>query len=726
MVELIITEKPQAAKKIADALADGKPLVEKSEGVPYYSIVRGGKDILVGCAVGHLYGLEQKDGSKKWTYPIFEVEWQPSHKKKSAHSRKYLMTLKKLAKQASEITVATDYDVEGEVIGLNVVRYACGRKDANRMKFSTLTKEDLVEAYERKSKTLDWGQANAGETRHKLDWYNGINYSRALTSSVKANGAFKIMSIGRVQGPALKIIVQRERELAAFKSKPFWEIELTALANKEKVTAWHQAEKFWEKAKAQAIMAKVDGAKEGTIQNLATSETKQAPPTPFDLTTLQTEMYRCHKTAPKRTLELAQELYVNGYISYPRTSSQQYPESIGYKKLLSLLMNNPKYTELAKSLLAKHLQPNDGKKTDPAHPAIYPTGVSPSFETPQHEKLYDLIARRFLATFAPAAIRETTKFDILVREEPFVASGTRTKEKGWHLYYGPYVNLEEQEMPKVQNGESVAVKKIEMHEKETKPPSRYNAASIIRELEKKNLGTKSTRASIVDTLFERGYLHGKSIEATELGMRLIETLERHAPKIIDEELTRHFEEEMEEIREGKKKGEEVLSEAQAAITRVLTQVKSGEKEIGKELLAAHRETQDAMSTVGDCLDCGQGKLQIRKGKYGLFIACNRYPECKATFSLPANTLVRPTDKKCEHCKHPIIQAISRGKKPQEICLNKDCPSKEVKDIPEKPCPKCKLGKVVVRKSLYGPFLGCSRYPECRYTEQIQKSEQPPK
>ncbi|MDO8481209.1 MAG: DNA topoisomerase I [Nanoarchaeota archaeon] len=722
MVELIITEKPQAAKKIADALADGKPLIEKNDGVAYYSIVRKGKDILVGCAVGHLFGLEQKETAKKWTYPVFEVEWKPSYdKKESAHTKKYLMTLKKLAKQASEITVATDYDVEGEVIGLNVVRYACNRKDASRMKFSTLMKEDLVEAYEHKSKTLDWGQANAGETRHKLDWYNGINYSRALTGAVKANGAFKIMSIGRVQGPALKIIVDREKEISAFKPKPYWEIELDALANKENVVAWHKEEKFWEKPKAEAVMKKIEGAKEGIVQNTSTSETKQAPPTPFDLTTLQTEMYRCHKIAPKRTLEIAQELYVGGYISYPRTSSQQYPESIGYRKLLSLLGNNPAYADLVKKLLSQgSLQPNNGKKTDPAHPAIYPTGASPSLDTPQHEKLYDIIARRFLATFAPYALRETTKFDIIVREEPFVASGTRTKEKGWHLYYGPYVNLEEQEMPKVQNGEKVTVKKSEMHEKETKPPARYNASSILRELEKKNLGTKSTRASIVDTLFERGYLHGKSIEATELGMRLIDTLQRHAPKIIDEELTRHFEDEMEEIREGKKTGEEVLEEAQAALTRVLTEVKSKEKDIGKELLAAHRETQDAMSTVGACPLCKEGKLQIRKGKFGLFIACNRYPECKSTFSLPSNTLVRPTEKTCEHCQHPIIQVISRGKKPQEICLNKECPSKEAKDIKEKPCPTCKEGTVVVRKSVYGPFLGCNRYPACKYTEQIKR------
>ena len=220
MYELIIAEKPNASKRIAESLADGKPIKENLNGVPYYKITRGKKDIVVACAVGHLYGLEQKEG-KKWSYPIFDIEWQASYetKKESAFTKKYLTALKKLSKDAKEFTVATDYDIEGEVIGLNVIRYACKQKDANRMKFSTLTKEDLIKAYETKEKTLNWGQAKAGETRHFLDYYNGINYSRALTSAIRSTGAFKIMSIGRVQGPALHFIVQRERSTTNYLGK---------------------------------------------------------------------------------------------------------------------------------------------------------------------------------------------------------------------------------------------------------------------------------------------------------------------------------------------------------------------------------------------------------------------------------------------------------------------------------------------------------------------------
>ena len=344
--------------------------------------------------------------------------------------------------------------------------------------------------------------------------------------------------------------------------------------------------------------------------------------------------------------------------------------------------------------------------------------------------MYDIIIRRFLATFADPAVRETNKFKIDVNTELFLAKGTRTIEKGWHIFYGPYVNLEEQELPKVNEGDKVNINKITMYDKETQPPKRYTPASIIRALEKKNLGTKATRAQIVDTLFQRGYVKGKTIEATELGIRTIETLEKYSPKIIDDQLTSHFEKEMEEIRENKKKGSDVLNEAKNELTKILTDLKAKEKEIGEELHSANIETRDAMTTLGDCPNCKEGKLQIRKGKFGQFAACNQYPECKTTFSLPNNAMIKPSDKVCEICNFPMLLTIKRKKQPMLFCLNPKCKSKHLdgeagekaKAIAngeiEKPCPKCKDGKLVLRKSIYGAFLGCGRYPKCKYTEQI--------
>ena len=219
--ELIITEKPQAALKIASSL--GNSLKRNNKGVPYYEVNRNGKEIIVGCAVGHLFTLNQNiTGSN---IPIFDIGWAPNFiAKKKDFTKKYYDTLLKLVKNAKSLTVATDYDIEGELIGLNVIRFICNQEDANRTKSSTLTSKELNEAYENKLLHINWGHAIAGETRHYLDWFYGINLSRALMNAIKTTGKFRIMSIGRVQGPALNLIVEKEKEIQKFQSYPYFQV----------------------------------------------------------------------------------------------------------------------------------------------------------------------------------------------------------------------------------------------------------------------------------------------------------------------------------------------------------------------------------------------------------------------------------------------------------------------------------------------------------------------
>ena len=722
--ELIITEKPNAAKKLAEALADGRPIKENFKGVPFYKITRGKQDIVVGCAVGHLFGLAEKE-KKGFRYPVFDIEWVPVSdiSKDASFSQKYADTLKKISKGADSYTVACDYDVEGEVIGLNVIRYICHRNDARRMKFSTLTKDELIEAYEKASPHLDWGQAEAGETRHYLDYYYGINISRALTTAIKAAGMFKIMSTGRVQGPALKIIVDREKEIKAFKPVPYWEIELNGTAKTEPITAWHKEGKFWKKPEAEAIMKKVHNAKEGIVASVERRTFKQNAPFPFDLTTLQTEAYKCLGISPKATLAIAQDLYTEGCISYPRTSSQQLPPAIGYKKIMEHLAKQAMYAPLCKQLLAGNkLFPHNGTKTDPAHPAIYPTGILPGKLEDREFKVYDLIVKRFLSTFGEAAVRETMNILIDVNKELFTAQGTRTVEKNWHVLYEPYVKLEETELPDVKQNDKIHIKKIQMHDRETQPPKRYNPSSIIRELEKRNLGTKSTRAEIIDTLFRRNYVLGEPITATDFGIRVIEVLEKYAPKIIDEELTRHFELDMEAIRERQKKQEQVLSEAKHVLLEILGDFKKKEKQIGEELRTTFTETRAAMTTIGPCPVCKKGEIVLRKGKFGRFAACNKYPDCKTTFKLPVSGLVLVSKDVCQHCGYPMVIMIRKAKRPQTVCINPDCPAKKIPFEAGTKCPKCNEGELVLRKSVYGQFIACNKFPKCRYIVKKKKDE----
>jgi len=631
---LIIAEKPSAAKKIAESLADSKP-TKKGAGCPYYELTHGNEDIMVCSGVGHVYTLEEKKKGK-WVYPTYDIDWFPSHKvrKDADYTKKYVDTITKLAKDAKKFIIATDYDTEGEVIGYNILRFACKQKDALRMKFSTVTKPDLQKAFKTPEKTINWGQANAGITRHNLDWLYGINISRALTLAIKKGGQYKVLSSGRVQGPALKILVDKELEIKAFIPKQYWELHLDLKDGKTEIESSHKEDKFWDEKEAQKIFKKCD-KKDATVKQATAKKFQQPPPTPFDLGSLQTEAHRCFGMAPKETLEHAQSLYSHGWTSYPRTSSQKLPKEIGYKTILDGLKKNPLYQKLAEFVIKEtKMIPKEGKKTDPAHPAVYPTGLVPGNLRDREKKVYDLIVKRFIAVFGEAATRETVTYTFDCEQEDFITKGTRTVDPKWHLLYAPYVKLDEVELPKLEEGKHLKHKKLEKIQKETKPPKRYTASSIINELEKRGLGTKATRAEIVDNLFKRGYVHEKSIQATELGIEIIEILQGHVPEMVDVELTKSFEAGMDKIRENKKTQEEVIEKAKKELDKILKKFKKDELEIGKELVTSQRAYEAKENTLGLCPVCKKGKFRIKRGPYGKFVGCTAYPDCKGTAKIP--------------------------------------------------------------------------------------------
>lgn len=654
---LIITEKPQAAMKISSALGDAKKYTEA--GASYYELERDGKKIIVACAVGHLFTLVQKKGEKG--YPVFNIEWLAKFDK-NIWAKKYYNLLVKLVKNAGEFIVATDYDIEGEVIGLNIIRFIAKQQDAKRMKFSSLTSNELQEAYNNPMPTLDWGQAIAGETRHYLDWLYGINLSRALMDSIKAAGSFRIMSVGRVQGPALALIVAREREILGFKSEPYWQVFLVIQGIEFKYI------KDITKKSELILFQNLKG-------KIATLETKKLeqeikPPAPFDLTTLQTEAYKFFSINPARTLQVAQKLYLAGLISYPRTSSQKIPPAINPQNIIKRLS---KYFE---TKLCTRSNPVEGAKSDPAHPSIYPTGEYEELEG-EEKKVYDLIARRFLACFYPDAIVENKTISATVNELRFTARGLEIVKKGWMEVYKQ--KLAEKELPNLNGNYKIDESRIE--EKQTQPPRRYTPASLVSELAKRNLGTKATRASIIETLYNRGYVAEQSIRATPLGISLIETLEKHSPIIIDEKLTRYFEKEMDAIVIQKKnvtdKQTKVLEEAKKTITKISEKMKEEKMEIGKELVSANkslREEEKKNSEVHECPTCKKGRLRMLYNKMSrrYFIGCSNYPECKSTFSLPPNALIKKSDKVCEKCQWPMLMAIRKAKRPWIFCFNPNC------------------------------------------------------
>ncbi len=675
MASLIITEKPSTAQKIAQALSSKPAKRVYARKVQYYELTRSNKKIIVVPAVGHLYALTEKS-KNGWSYPVFDLEWRPIYEvnKTAKFSKPYLDAITSLAKTAGEFIIATDYDIEGETIGYNILRFACSKKDGSRMKFSTTTGEELLKSFTHKSPTINHPQANAGLARHELDYYWGINLSRALTLAIKNSAhIFKIMSIGRIQGPALKILALKEKEISSFKPVPYWQIELIT----KEFNAWHKKGKFFNKAEAETILKKIEG-KNALVSKLDCLHYLQPAPNPFDLTALQIEAYKQFKIQPRDTLAIAQNLYTNSYISYPRTSSNILPPSIGYRKIIANLSTHPSYKNLCSILLSlKQLKPNNGKKTDPAHPAIHFTGEIPDKLREWEQKIYDLIVLRTLSSFAQPAKRETIKVTLSLADEEFIAEGSRTIEPGWHIFYKKYLSLPDTPLPKLKQGQEIEVMLINLHSKQTEPPKRYTPASIIKVLEAKGLGTKATRSEIIENLFRRDYAKlNTSISTTLLGMKTFETILKYCPEISDENLTRHFEEEMEAIQTKNKPTQEVLDKAKQTLIKILNKFRSNEKPIGKALAEAEIERRNSESIIGKCSCSGNLKIIFSPKTKSYFIACSRYPECKITFSLPRNYLAKSLGRTCEKCSFPVVLLIKKAKRPWPFCINPDCPSKD--------------------------------------------------
>ncbi|HII66565.1 MAG TPA: DNA topoisomerase I [Thermococcaceae archaeon] len=712
MTTLIIAEKPNVARKIAYALAEQKPIRKTIGKVPYYELTRDGKKIIVAPAVGHLFSLAPKD--RTYGYPVFDIDWVPVYvaEKGKSYTKDYIKALKELAKQADEFVIACDYDTEGEVIGYTALKYACGIEPskAKRMRFSALTKKDLLRAWYNLEPTINFGMADAGITRHVLDWYWGVNLSRALSSAIrKSSGKWHVLSTGRVQGPTLKFLVDREREIENFVPIPYWVIKMILEKNGEQYTANYEKDQIPNEEEAKRI---VEEAKKGPafVERIQINQQKRSPPYPFDLGTLQREAYSAFGYSPKKTLDIAQRLYERSLISYPRTSSQKLPQNLNYKSIIQNLAKIPEYKPHAHELLGKGvLNPVEGKKDDPAHPAIYPTGEipRPGDLNKDEQNLYDLIVRRFLAAFAEPAIRENIKIVINSNKHHFILSGSRTIKEGWLKIYGKFVKFDEVVLPKFEKGEKVNVIQIKKEKKKTKPPARYSPASIIKKMEDLGIGTKATRAQILETLYSRGYIEGKKkIKVTPLGIKVIEALENNIPDIISVELTREFEQKMEEIMARKLNKENVIEESKAALIKLLKEFKNKEGEIGKKLLETFLENEKnnmkeskrknvkelkpeeekiikveadienkakEKIILGSCPKCG-GDLIVRYNrKTGKrFVGCSNWPNCNVTYPLLQRGQIIPTGKTCPKCGNAPIIKIKERDREYEVCLDMNC------------------------------------------------------
>ncbi|MBV9176691.1 MAG: DNA topoisomerase I [Nitrososphaeraceae archaeon] len=734
--DLVICEKPDAALRIAQALGSlsfkKMSRLEKAKRErlpPVFSVTdRNNQRFVVCSALGHLYGLVDIRGNRT-IYPVFDVTWRPLKKKgthgfkTSAKTEQIIRSISALSHKATRIVHACDYDQEGEVIGYNILQYACDNKyeSSLRAKFSTLTDEEIRNSFDnllRPSK----GLAEAGRSRHMIDFIYGVNLSRALTQSYKVSNegkAFCNLSIGRVQGPTLAFVVEQDIEIRNHISDPYWTISGEFEKNGHRIKAHYHKQKITTQSQATFIVNECTD-QYGKITTIKDEKVGSKAPNPFSLGDLQSEAYRVFKFSPSHTLAIAEKLYLDALISYPRSSSQKLPASINYKKIILHLSSfvdsttgGAVYSILASKLLAKdHLSPNEGRKTDPAHPAIYPTGEKPKRRPQSAEiKLLDLIIKRFFATFGDPAISQHTTITILVKDEHiFIADAKKMIYEGWMYFYKPYSNGsplgDQTNLPLLRNDDILKSVAITMSEKFTQPPVRFNEASLLQKMEKEKIGTKATRSEIISTLFKRNYITSTNtysresivvggvggrtrsgIEATDIGFELVQSMHKYIPNIVSTNLTRSMEEQLDNIEVGKAKSAAVIEAAMDRLKEAIVSFKEKEIDIGRQITEAiaitrNEQRQRQQITLGTCPICKNGELRIIKSNttQKRFVGCSNYSTgtCKAAAPLPQKGLITKMEKICNVCKWPMVKSTYGGqsKNPWVFCVNMQCPSKK--------------------------------------------------
>jgi DNA topoisomerase-1 len=591
---LVIAEKPKAGEKIAEALASGRPLKCRWKGIPYWVLRHNGSTLVVAPSAGHLYGPH----SSSRGYPVLDYEWRPlwEFERGSRHLKKFHDALAALSKLARLYINACDYDIEGSVIGYMIIAMLGDPRRARRMKFSSLSPQEIREAFKR-LEPLDKEMIEAGMARHELDWLWGINLSRALMETVRRVTRRRvILSAGRVQTPTLVEAVRRWRERNLHVPKPRFPLKLTLRTGGKTFTArprgW-EAQSRLEASKLAAFLRREGFLK---VRDVARSERVLRPPPAFNLGDLQSEAARLFKYSPMKTQSIAENLYLEALISYPRTNSQKLPPTIDYHSII-LRLSRVKASgigALAARLLAETrgiLRPIQGRKEDPAHPAIYPTGELPRRALSDEEwRVYELIIRRFLAAFSrPARISSTivVLVDSLGRE--YEARGVEVIEEGWLAYYH-YLKPREALLPPLKPGMKVEVTRVSYSTEWTRASTQLSKASLVKWMESVGIGTEATRARIVEILFKRGYLEsrGGTAVVTDLGEAVASTMESLVPVIASPELTRRFEEMLEDIRRGRRGKAEVIEEAKKAIVSILKSIDSSSETIGLKLAYSMR------------------------------------------------------------------------------------------------------------------------------------------
>lgn len=663
-MKLIIAEKPIAAKRIADIL--GKPKALKKNGVEYYSL----DDSLIVPMKGHILNVDFSKDYKDWSKTDLgklidaELYYEPTQES-------IVKTIKGLASKCDVLLIATDYDNEGESIGkeaIILVKEKSPNVEVKRAKFSALTQKEVTSAFDNLT-DFDYNLADSADARREVDLIWGAVLTRYISLASKRLGK-RFLSVGRVQTPTLALVIEREKEIKAFKPKPFWSVFITCIKDKESFEATYEEEKIFDKKEAERVS--LLSSDKAIIKEIDQREITIKPPAPFNTT----EFLRAASNIgyqPHAALSIAESLYMKGLVSYPRTDNTVYPPSIDLRHILEKLSKSPELGELAKKLLAKkQLKPTKGKRFATDHPPIHPVDVADKKKLSRYEwKIYELVVHRFFATLSDNSIIDSLRVILDYAGENFIARGSTILKPGWREFY-PYSKHEEKILPKFKEKEILDVEGINSREDETKPKPRYTPAALIKKMEDLGLGTKATRAEMLQKLSARGYVIGrKNFTPSHVAIAVIDTLHSFAPDITKPEMTANLEKEMELVEKGEEKKEEVVSKSRKILHGILDKLETHKEEVGAEVHEAVREDM----IVGKCPKCDGNMRMIFMRKGTRFIGCSSYPKCHNSYPLPRMGMIQVIGKECKDCGLPTIRVIRKGKRPYEMCIDPKCPSK---------------------------------------------------
>ena len=654
---------------------------------------------------------------KGWKVPSLPyLVWAPVVKKPA--EKEIIRTLKNLAKKADEVIIATDFDREGELIGsdaVSMVRQVNEDVPVVRARYSSFTKPELEHAFARENLVaVDDDLAAAGESRQFIDLIWGAVLTRYLTMA-KFGGLGNVRSAGRVQTPTLALVARREKERQAFVPEDYWVVRGTAATQKgEEFKFAHATARFKDEATATSAYQDAKAAGKARVTDVVKKTRKGTIQTPFNTTSLQTAA-AAEGLTPARTMRIAESLYMSGLISYPRVDNTVYPETLDLSEVVTMLKGVPQYSNYCDELLAAQpLKATRGKQETTDHPPIYPTGVGdPDKLRPEEWKLYNLIARRFLATLSEQPVIEGTKVTLDAGGQTFTASGDVLVKPGYRAIY-PYGSKKDEQLPALSVGQEVDLTSLDLEAKQTEPPARYSQGKLVQEMERLGLGTKSTRASIIERLYEVKYLKNDPIEPSQLGMAIIDALECYAAHITTPEMTSELEGDMTKVAEGKASQDAVVDHSRELLASLLEGLIEHKEDLGEAI----SDAVQADAKIGVCPKCGHDLLVKQSAKTrSSFIGCSAWPECEVTYPLPQGK-IQTVEELCPVCGCPQIKVQPFRSKPYVVCVDPACPTNKEPDVTVGVCPTCaaagREGLLIAHRSerTLKRFIRCTNYDEC--------------